>query len=49
LTFALDENLFDLKHILSYMPLALLLTLVAGILPAINITRIQPVESLRYE
>ena len=35
--------------ILSYMPLALLLTLVAGILPAINITRIQPVESLRYE
>jgi putative ABC transport system permease protein len=49
LTYALDENLFDLEHILSYMPLALVLTLIAGILPAINITRIQPVESLRYE
>lgn len=46
---ALQENLFDLKHILIYMPLALVLTLVAGILPAINIIRIQPVDSLRYE
>jgi len=49
MAFALQENLFDLMHILAYMPLALVLTLVAGILPAINITRIQPVDSLRYE
>jgi putative ABC transport system permease protein len=49
MTYALQENLFDLGHILTYMPLALVLTLVAGILPAVNITRIQPVESLRYE
>ena len=49
MTYALQENLFDLGHILTYMPLALVLTLAAGILPAFNITRIQPVESLRYE
>lgn len=49
MAYALQENLFDLRHILAYMPLALVLTLVAGILPAINITRIQPVDSLRYE
>ena len=49
MAYALQENLFDLMHILTYMPLALVLTLVAGILPAINITRIQPVDSLRYE
>ncbi len=49
MAYALQENLFDLTHILTYMPLALLLTLVAGILPAINITRIHPVQSLRYE
>lgn len=49
MTFALQENLFDLVHILKYMPLALLLTLVSGVLPAFNITRIQPVDSLRYE
>ena len=49
MAYALQENLFNLKHILTYMPLALVLTLVAGILPAINITRIQPVDSLRYE
>jgi putative ABC transport system permease protein len=49
MAYALQENLFDLVHILIYMPLALVLTLMAGILPAINITRIQPVDSLRYE
>ena len=44
MAYALQENLFNLGHILTYMPLALVLTLVAGILPAVNITRIQPVE-----
>ncbi len=49
LAFGLQENLFDLGHILRYLPLAVILTLLAGIAPAFNISRIQPVEALRYE
>jgi putative ABC transport system permease protein len=49
LAFALQENLFNLAHILAYLPLAIVLTLAAGLLPAINISRILPVEALRYE
>lgn len=49
LAFGLQENLFDLSHILRYLPLAAILTLLAGIIPAFNISRIQPVEALRYE
>ena len=49
LRFALQENLFDLLHILTYLPLAILLTLGAGLMPAFNISRILPVEALRYE
>jgi len=49
LAFALQENLFDLGHILTYLPLAIVLTVAAGILPALNISRIQPVEALQYE
>lgn len=47
--FALPENIFDLGHILAYMPLALALTLASGVLPTFQINRIQPVEALRYE
>ncbi|MBN1302976.1 MAG: ABC transporter permease [Anaerolineales bacterium] len=49
LAFALQENLFDIVHILTYLPLAILLTLAAGLVPALNISRILPVEALRYE
>lgn len=49
LTFGLHENLFDLWHIIRYLPLAVILTLLAGIVPAVNISRILPVEALRYE
>ncbi len=49
LAFALQENLFDLGHILTYLPLAVVLTLLAGIAPAFNISRILPVGALAYE
>jgi putative ABC transport system permease protein len=49
LAFGLQENLFNLAHVLAYLPLAIVLTLAAGLLPAINISRILPVEALRYE
>lgn len=49
LAFGLQENLFDLGHILACMPLAVVLTLLAGLFPAFNISRILPVEALRYE
>jgi putative ABC transport system permease protein len=49
LRFGLMENLFDLGHILKHMPLAIVITLISGILPAFQISRILPVESLRYE
>jgi putative ABC transport system permease protein len=49
LRFALMENLFNLVHILSYLPLAILLTLVSGVMPAVQISRVQPVISLQYE
>lgn len=49
LTFCLQENLFDLGHILTYLPLAVVLTLLAGIAPVWNISRIMPVDALRYE
>ncbi len=49
LRFGLMENLFDLFHILKYMPLAIVIALASGILPAFQISRILPVESLRYE
>lgn len=49
LAFALQENLFDPIHILSYMPLAIIMTLLGGLIPAFNTTRVLPVEALRYE
>jgi len=49
LRFGMLENLFDLVHIAKFMPLAILLTLVSSILPAIKISQVRPVESLRYE
>jgi putative ABC transport system permease protein len=49
LRFALAENLFNLAHILKYLPLAVVLTLLSGVLPALSISRVMPVESLRYE
>jgi putative ABC transport system permease protein len=49
LAFSLQENLFNLGHILRYLPLAVVLTLLAGIAPAFNVSRILPVEALRYE
>jgi putative ABC transport system permease protein len=49
LRFALAESLFNLAHILKYLPLAVVLTLLSGVLPALSISRVMPVESLRYE
>lgn len=49
LAFSLQENIFDLGHILAHIPLAVVLTLLAGLAPALNISRIQPVEALQYE
>ncbi len=47
--FALDQNIFDLNHILKFMPLAIGMTLVSGLIPALQISRIEPVLSLRHE
>lgn len=47
--FALDQNIFDLSHILKFMPLAIGMTLVSGLIPAVQINRIEPVLSLRHE
>lgn len=49
LRFGLLENLLDLAHIAKHLPLAVVIALASGILPAIQISRILPVESLRYE
>jgi putative ABC transport system permease protein len=49
LRYGLLENLFALGHVLAYLPVALVLTLLAGVLPAFQISRILPAESLRYE
>ncbi len=49
LAFGLQENIFDLGHILRHLPLAAVLTLLAGLVPAWNISRILPVEALQYE
>lgn len=49
LRFGLEQNLFNFWYILSFMPLSIVLTLISGIIPVINITRIMPVDSLRYE
>jgi putative ABC transport system permease protein len=49
LRFGLLENLFDLAHIAKHLPLAVVIALASGILPAAQISRILPVESLRYE
>jgi putative ABC transport system permease protein len=49
LRFAMTSNLFDLIHILKFLPLAVVLTLLAGIIPVLQIVRVLPAESLRYE
>jgi putative ABC transport system permease protein len=49
LRFAMTSNLFDLVHILKFLPLAVVLTLLAGIIPVLQIVRVLPAESLRYE
>jgi putative ABC transport system permease protein len=49
LRFAMTSNLFDLVHILKFMPLAVVLTMLAGIIPVWQIVRVLPAESLRYE
>jgi putative ABC transport system permease protein len=49
LRFAMTSNLFDLVHILKFLPLAVVLTLVAGVVPVTQIVRVLPAESLRYE
>jgi putative ABC transport system permease protein len=49
LRFAMESNLFDLIHILKFLPLAVILTLLAGIVPVVQIVRVLPAESLRYE
>jgi putative ABC transport system permease protein len=49
LRFGLLENLFDLAHILKHMPLAIVIALASGVVPAFQISHILPVESLRYE
>jgi putative ABC transport system permease protein len=49
LRFAMTSNLFDLAHILKFLPLAVVLTLAAGVIPIAQIVRVLPAESLRYE
>lgn len=49
LRFGLLENLLDIGHVLKYLPLAIVIALISGSLPAFQISRILPVESLRYE
>jgi ABC-type antimicrobial peptide transport system permease subunit len=49
LRFGLAEDLFDLWYTIKFLPLSIVLTLLAGVIPVINITRIMPVDSLRYE
>jgi len=49
MAFALPENLFNINHIASYLPLAVVLTLTSGLMPAFQISRIMPVNSLRHE
>jgi putative ABC transport system permease protein len=49
LRFAMTSNLFDWVHILKFLPLAVVLTLLAGIIPVWQIVRVLPAESLRYE
>jgi putative ABC transport system permease protein len=49
LRFAMASNLFDLVHILKFLPLAVVLTLLAGIVPILQIVRVLPADSLRYE
>jgi putative ABC transport system permease protein len=49
LRFTMTSNLFDLVHILKFMPLAVVLTLLAGSLPILQIVRVPPVDSLRHE
>jgi ABC-type lipoprotein release transport system permease subunit len=49
LRFAMTSNLFDPIHILKFLPLAVVLTIAAGILPVIQIVRVLPAVSLRYE
>ena len=49
LRYFMQENIFNLWHILKYMPVSIVLTIISGIIPAIRISRILPVESLRYE
>lgn len=49
LKYGLMEDLFDLLHILSFIPLCVLITLIAGIAPVLRVTKISPLESLRYE
>ena len=47
--FALEQNIFDLNHILKFIPLAIGMTLVSGFIPALQISRIEPILSLRHE
>lgn len=49
LRFGLASNLFDVWYTLKFLPLSIVLALLAGIIPIINITRIVPVDSLRHE
>jgi putative ABC transport system permease protein len=49
LRFAMMENIFDFAHILRCMPLSVVITAIAGILPAVKISRILPVTALAYE
>lgn len=49
LRFLLENNLFDIFHIVIYLPFALLLTVVSGIIPVIQIISVSPIEALIYE
>jgi putative ABC transport system permease protein len=49
LRYAMMENLFDLAHIVRHLPLAIVIALAASFVPVLQITRIVPIESLRYE
>ena len=49
LRYFLMENLFDFLRIILYIPFSILLTVFSGVIPAIKILNVEPVEALRYE
>jgi ABC-type antimicrobial peptide transport system permease subunit len=49
LRYGLVENIFDIRLINKSLPICLLLSTLSSVFPVYKITRIQPIDSLRYE